>query len=208
MKNALQEASIVFLDPDNGVGAASDRHATVEEIAGMRQPGRAVVLIKFPKHENHDVQVKEHHGLLQAQTGAVSLVTVRTCVSVAVVNKRGRLQRVPRDRWFTIVDADDPLIERAKQFARNLNGIEKCKADIVVGTDSDATEDRIRIGNRLIAESAQSPPPPSSAPHGTRKVENVCPECGHQFKGNGFDGIDAHWRAKHEAVMPYKDAWR
>jgi hypothetical protein len=35
----------------------------------------------------------------------------------------------------------------------------------------------------------------------------VCPECGHEFKGNGFDGIDAHWRAKHEDVMPYEEAW-
>jgi hypothetical protein len=35
----------------------------------------------------------------------------------------------------------------------------------------------------------------------------VCPECGHEFKGNGFDGIDAHRRANHERIMPYKEAW-
>lgn len=35
----------------------------------------------------------------------------------------------------------------------------------------------------------------------------MCPECGHIFKGNGWDGIDAHWRSKHEAVMPYEEAW-
>lgn len=35
----------------------------------------------------------------------------------------------------------------------------------------------------------------------------VCPECGHTFKGNGWDGIDAHWRSKHEGIMPYEDAW-
>ena len=35
----------------------------------------------------------------------------------------------------------------------------------------------------------------------------VCPECGHQFQGNGWDGIDAHWRSKHEHIMPYTDAW-
>ena len=34
-----------------------------------------------------------------------------------------------------------------------------------------------------------------------------CPECGHAFRGNGWDGIDAHWRANHEAVMPYEKAW-
>jgi hypothetical protein len=39
------------------------------------------------------------------------------------------------------------------------------------------------------------------------KPANVCPECGHQFRGNGFDGIDAHWRANHEHRMPYRVAW-
>jgi hypothetical protein len=39
------------------------------------------------------------------------------------------------------------------------------------------------------------------------KPANVCPECGHQFRGNGFDGIDAHWRARHEHLMPYRIAW-
>jgi predicted transcriptional regulator len=38
-------------------------------------------------------------------------------------------------------------------------------------------------------------------------ARNVCPECGYEFKGNGFDGIDAHWRSKHEDVMPYEEAW-
>ncbi|MGD0520441.1 MAG: hypothetical protein ABSA48_04220 [Terracidiphilus sp.] len=38
-------------------------------------------------------------------------------------------------------------------------------------------------------------------------TKNVCPECGHQFRGNGFDGIDAHWRSKHEHLMPYRVAW-
>ncbi|HVU45049.1 MAG TPA: hypothetical protein VHD85_02920 [Terracidiphilus sp.] len=37
--------------------------------------------------------------------------------------------------------------------------------------------------------------------------QKVCPECGYQFKGNGFDGIDAHWCAKHESRMPYHIAW-
>ena len=35
----------------------------------------------------------------------------------------------------------------------------------------------------------------------------VCPECGHVFQGNGWAGIDAHWRSKHEEVMPFEEAW-
>jgi hypothetical protein len=37
--------------------------------------------------------------------------------------------------------------------------------------------------------------------------KKVCPECGHVFKGNGWDGIDAHWKSKHDDVMPYEEAW-
>ena len=35
----------------------------------------------------------------------------------------------------------------------------------------------------------------------------VCPECSHEFQGNGWDGIDAHWRAKHAHIMGYEEAW-
>jgi hypothetical protein len=40
-----------------------------------------------------------------------------------------------------------------------------------------------------------------------KREPKVCPECDQIFKGNGWDGIDAHWRAKHERLMPYKEAW-
>ncbi len=41
----------------------------------------------------------------------------------------------------------------------------------------------------------------------TTKRPRICPECGYQFKGNGWGGIDAHWKAKHEDIMPYQDFW-
>jgi len=40
------------------------------------------------------------------------------------------------------------------------------------------------------------------------KRPRVCPECGHVFRGKGWDGIDAHWRAKHEQKLPYERFWR
>jgi predicted DNA-binding protein len=39
------------------------------------------------------------------------------------------------------------------------------------------------------------------------RSQRLCPECGHRFQGKGFDGIDAHWRSRHEDVMPYEKAW-
>lgn len=35
----------------------------------------------------------------------------------------------------------------------------------------------------------------------------TCPICGHQFQGNGWDGIDAHWRSRHSGVMSYEQFW-
>lgn len=39
------------------------------------------------------------------------------------------------------------------------------------------------------------------------ETSKVCPECGYEFKGNGWDGIDGHWRSKHANVMAYEEAW-
>jgi hypothetical protein len=207
MKSKLREANIIFLDPDNGLGRATKRHTTVAEVAAMRQPGRAIVVIKFPgRGGNHARQIEAYHNLLRDQTGAISLATARTCASVAVVNKRGLRQRVPRIRWFTIVDADKVLTKRAKQFAHELNGIDKCCADVVCEPfpmetrECQTTTDNTSESVQLAPES-----PPTDR---TKTGENLCPECDYKFKGNGFDGIDAHWRGKHEDdIMPYKEAW-
>ena len=56
----------------------------------------------------------------------------------------------------------------------------------------------------------------SQAPHGRclcceRQIRlsrpRICPECNHVFKGVGWGGIDAHWRARHEDVMSYEAFW-
>jgi hypothetical protein len=39
------------------------------------------------------------------------------------------------------------------------------------------------------------------------KTLNKCPECGHVFQGQGWGGIDAHWRAHHNDIMRYEYAW-
>jgi len=39
------------------------------------------------------------------------------------------------------------------------------------------------------------------------KTSKSCPECGHRFKGSGWGGIDAHWKANHHDIMAYSEAW-
>jgi hypothetical protein len=33
-----------------------------------------------------------------------------------------------------------------------------------------------------------------------------CPQCNREFRGKGWEGIDAHWRANHNQIMRYEDA--
>ena len=41
-RSALDGADIVFLDPDNGIGGDTEKHATFAEIRLLRQRGRAI----------------------------------------------------------------------------------------------------------------------------------------------------------------------
>ncbi len=62
---------------------------------------------------------------------------------------------------------------------------------------------------------AASKAPPAAMTEETRtplagkkaSASKVCPECGHRFQGSGWDGIDAHWKSKHEHLIPYAEAW-
>lgn len=37
------------------------------------------------------------------------------------------------------------------------------------------------------------------------ELPRIFPECAHAFRG--WDGIDAHWRSKHEHFMSYERFW-
>jgi hypothetical protein len=58
-----------------------------------------------------------------------------------------------------------------------------------------------------------SPKPKASVNHGSKPTVpseagvKICPECHREFRGKGWEGIDAHWKAKHEHLLPYEEAW-
>ena len=39
------------------------------------------------------------------------------------------------------------------------------------------------------------------------KHAKSCPECDHEFQGNGWTGIDSHWKAWHNRIRRYEEAW-
>ena len=78
------------------------------------------------------------------------------------------------------------------------------------GTDASRTIDQTGSSGRIPRESE---PAKKEIDHETRSnakqasICKNCPECGRQFRGSGWGGIDAHWRAYHEDIMPYHEAW-
>jgi hypothetical protein len=111
-RSALDGANIVFLDPDNGVGTESEKHATFTEIRLLRKPGRAIVFITFPgRNLKHDALLRQLHERLAVEVGAENVITLRTNVSVP--RAAGSRFYVQRQRWLTVVEPDAELTARA-----------------------------------------------------------------------------------------------
>lgn len=127
-RTALNEANIIFFDPDNGLGKADAKHATLEEVLNSRRTGKAVVFITFPAYVPHDEQVQKLHEKLIREAGASSLVTLRTSVSVPTKTPN---KFVPRARWFTVVDPDSALIDRTNAFSESLKIVPRVSANVV-----------------------------------------------------------------------------
>ena len=90
----------------------------------------------------------------------------------------------------------------------------KIGADAIVAAGSAVTRDVAAGELRLVRAEQLVKPGWADRFHDAMKKkkaekvgQKVCPECGHQFQGNGWDGIDAHWRSKHEEVLAYAQAW-
>ena len=126
-RGALDGANIVFLDPDNGVGAESEKHATFTEIRLLRRLGRAVVFITFPgRNLKHDALLRQLHERLAVEVGAGNVITLRTNVSVP--RAAGSRSYVQRQRWFTVVEPDAELTARAQAFAIALASVPRVRA--------------------------------------------------------------------------------
>jgi hypothetical protein len=130
-RSALVGADIVFLDPDNGLGGETQKHATFAEIRLLRKPERAIVFITFPgRSMTHDALLQQLHKRLEveAEADASKLITLRTNISVP--SAAGSRFYVQRQRWFTVVDPDAELTARAHAFAAALASVPRVRARV------------------------------------------------------------------------------
>jgi len=123
MCTALERADVVFLDPDNGLGSTR-KHAMLCEIEALKKPNRSIVFITFPGRRPHELLVQELHRKFGQNADLNKVMTVRTNVSL----RHGSGSYVPRSRWFTVVNPDEELKNRAHEFVANLNKIQRVRA--------------------------------------------------------------------------------
>lgn len=128
-RSCLDEASLVFLDPDNGLGTDPEKHATFVEVGHFRRSGRTVVFITFPKRVPHALQIEQLHERLKIEANAQSVVTL--CTNVSVPTAPGSRRYVQRPRWFTMIDADAILVSRARIFADAVSIVPHVKAKLI-----------------------------------------------------------------------------
>lgn len=85
-----------------------------------------------------------------------------------------------------------------------------------VPVDVDWSEDARRTINKPSSSDSKPPKVETAQQHSDlvahkntdkASTNKTCPECGHAFNGKGWGGVDAHWRAYHEDIMPYHEAW-
>ncbi len=126
MVRGLSDCDLIFVDPDNGLGRATPRHTTLDELKSLRCHGRVILLIKFPGRVSFDRQEDAYHDLLRKGSGATDVITLRTSVAVSGTNGHS----VPRCRWFTLLDHNAELADRMSSFATRLNGIDGATASI------------------------------------------------------------------------------
>jgi hypothetical protein len=130
MRVCLESSELVFLDPDNGLGMNSKKHATFEEIRSLKRLGRVVIFITFPGRVKHEFQVARLHQRLKEEAEAEALFTLRTHVSVR--SEKNPNLYLPRFRWFTVIGADNIIKDRAAKFTKDLSFIPRASGILVV----------------------------------------------------------------------------
>lgn len=177
----LDDCTLVFADPDNGL--CEDRiYAAADRKSWKRMP------------------MSEAHVLAAGRTGILYHHNTRM--------KGGHLKEI--QYWLTQLGVD-ALALYWRRFSNRTFFIIHPTSEIKRRVQKFATKWSPHFELYAFQKSQH--------PHGHQNDELVikggvqtsgcklCPECSRAFSGRGWSGIDAHWRAHHEDIMPYELAW-
>ena len=174
----MNDCDIVFADPDNGL--CEDRNYQMSTREYWK---------RIPLYEAHVLSAGRtgiiyHHNTRRAGGHAKE---IQHWLSLLGNDSIALYWRHLSNRTFFIIHPDREIKQLVREFASKWAPyFELHELTTKIITDNSDAPDR-QLGQM---DSGKS-----------------CPECGHVFKGNGWGGIDAHWRARHVHIMSYSMAW-
>jgi hypothetical protein len=180
VQSDLEGCSMIFADPDNGLCEDSDYKWA------DRRGWKRIPLSEILKLAEGRVAVVYHHNTRRPgghdEEIAHWLGRLKACGADAIALRWGRIS----PRTFFIVH---PTAEV------------KRSVDELVQTWSPHFH--------LMACAVPPIARMAMAPGKDRRLatSRTCPECSQPLRGNGWTGIDAHWKKNHEDIMPYEKAW-
>ncbi len=179
--HSLVGANLVFADPDNGL--YEDHKYMLSNIFHWKRiPPSEVTALSTGR-----TSVIYHHN---TRASGGHLNEIQHWIDVLGEDTIALYWRRISNRTFFIVNPSEEIRLRAHAFSE--------KWSPHFQTVSPANKS---------GAADNSAPLPSFDRDRSASILKVCPECGHTFQGNGWGGIDAHWKANHDHIMPYSEAW-
>ncbi len=182
----LRGCSIVFADPDNGL-CEDAKYRWADRSAWKRIP-----LSEALKLAADRPAVVYHHNSRTPGGHAKEIQHWLGRLRAAGADALALYWRKYSQRTFFVINPTNDINERLRIFERKWASI-RCKN----GRPACELYELNTLRSRVIELESDKARP---------AVKRVCPECKHVFRGNGWDGIDAHWKARHEDIMPYSEA--
>lgn len=177
----LQDSEIVFADPDNGL-CADTGYA-----AGSKQAWKRMPLSEANELCRGRTGILYHHNTRRAGGHALE---IQHWLAELGDDAIALYWRKFSPRTFFLVNPSENILRRAETLVRRWTPhFELVKRD------------------QGAAKPAVNQPAGEITQNVTEPARKACPECGHQFVGPGWVGIDAHWKSMHGGIMAYSDAW-
>jgi len=180
----LEDSSLVFADPDNGLRADNDFNAQhladwkripISEVRVL-SAGRTGIVYHHNSREQggHEIEIRKWLRIVGPSTIAL-------------------YWRPVSPRTFFVVNPSDVIRHRIREF------LERWTPHFTLyelGRDAD---------HQWRSEPGRPASRPSAPVNPIAKdtAKYICPECGKRFRGNGWLGLDAHWKSRHESIMAY-----
>ena len=180
-KQTLSHCDIVFADPDNGL-CIDEKYRPTQRKFWKRMP-----LSEASALSDGRTGILYHHN---SMFPGGHYKEIQFWLSQLGSSTLALYWRPYSPRTFFIVNPGHELQRHIERFAKKWSPHFQ-----LIGNDME-----------IPAQAVRDKEHPSRSRRDS-ETSKRCPACGHLFMGAGWGGIDAHWKAQHEHIMPYKEAW-